>query len=137
MGRCCVVGAEDLVVDEAAGTIHVRSEDLVIKAGDVIPEIVAPVEDARNGSERPFVMPTECPSCGTALVQEKEGDVDLRCPNTRSCPAQLTERIAHIGSRGALDVEGLGDEAAGALTRPDAGRREALPAPPARTATTL
>jgi len=73
-------------------------------------------------------MPTPCPSCGTELAPAKDGDVDLRCPNTRSCPAQLTERIAHIGSRGALDVEGLGDEAAGALTRPDAGRREALTA---------
>ena len=78
--------------------------DLVVlrKAGDVIPEIVAPVEDARNGSERPFVMPAECPSCGTPLVQEKEGDVDLRCPNKGACPAQITERLAHVG-------EALGD----------------------------
>ena len=108
----------------------VRIGDMVIvrKAGDVIPEILGPVADLRDGSERAFVMPTHCPSCGTALAPAKDGDVDLRCPNTRSCPAQLTERIAHIGSRGALDVEGLGDEAAGALTRPDAGRREALAA---------
>ena len=108
----------------------VRIGDMVIvrKAGDVIPEILGPVTDLRDGSERAFVMPTHCPSCGTALAPAKDGDVDLRCPNTRSCPAQLTERIAHIGSRGALDVEGLGDEAAGALTRPDAGRREALAA---------
>ena len=94
--------------------------DLVVlrKAGDVIPEIVAPVEDARNGSERPFVMPTECPSCGTTLVQEKEGDVDLRCPNKGACPAQITERLAHVGARSALDVEGLGDESALAMTQP-------------------
>lgn len=108
----------------------VRVGDMVIvrKAGDVIPEILGPVADLRDGSEREFVMPTHCPSCGTELAPAKDGDVDLRCPNTRSCPAQLTERIAHIGSRGALDIEGLGDEAAGALTRPDAGRREALTA---------
>ena len=108
----------------------VRIGDMVIvrKAGDVIPEILGPVADLRDGTERDFAMPTHCPSCGTELAPAKDGDVDLRCPNTRSCPAQLTERIAHIGSRGALDVEGLGDEAAGALTRPDAGRREALTA---------
>ena len=100
--------------------------DLVVlrKAGDVIPEIVAPVEDARNGSERPFVMPTECPSCGTPLVQEKEGDVDLRCPNKGACPAQITERLAHVGTRSALDVEGLGDESALAMTQPENDRDE-------------
>ena len=100
--------------------------DLVVlrKAGDVIPEIVAPIEDARNGSERPFVMPTQCPSCGTPLVQEKEGDVDLRCPNKGACPAQITERLAHVGARSALDVEGLGDESALAMTQPDNDRDE-------------
>ncbi|MDU0347239.1 NAD-dependent DNA ligase LigA [Actinomyces sp. MRS3W] len=108
----------------------VKIGDMVVlrKAGDVIPEIVGPVLERRDGSERDFVMPQRCPSCGTPLAPAKEGDVDLRCPNTRSCPAQLTERIAHIGSRGALDVEGLGDEAAAALTQPDAGRVEALAA---------
>ena len=100
--------------------------DLVVlrKAGDVIPEIVAPVEDARNGSERPFVMPEQCPSCGTPLVQEKEGDVDLRCPNKGACPAQITERLAHVGARSALDVEGLGDESALAMTQPENDRDE-------------
>ncbi|WP_172119539.1 NAD-dependent DNA ligase LigA [Actinomyces faecalis] len=108
----------------------VRIGDLVVlrKAGDVIPEIVGPVMEARDGSERAFVMPAACPSCGTPLAPAKEGDVDLRCPNTRSCPAQVTERVAHVGSRGALDVEGLGDEAAAALTQPDLGREEALAA---------
>ena len=108
----------------------VRIGDLVVlrKAGDVIPEIVSPVTQVRDGTERDFVMPERCPSCGTALAPAKEGDIDLRCPNTRSCPAQLTERVAHIGSRGALDVEGLGDEAAAALTQPDSGREEALAA---------
>ncbi|WP_261799009.1 NAD-dependent DNA ligase LigA [Actinomyces ruminicola] len=108
----------------------VKIGDMVVlrKAGDVIPEIVGPVLERRDGSERDFVMPRHCPSCGTELAPAKEGDVDLRCPNTRSCPAQLTERVAHIGSRGALDVEGLGDEAASALTQPDAGRVEALAA---------
>ena len=85
------------------------------KAGDVIPEILGPVVDLRDGTQREFVMPSRCPSCGTALGPEREGDVDLRCPNTRSCPAQLRERLFHIGSRNALDVEVLGWEAAGAL----------------------
>ena len=64
-------------------------------------------------------MPTECPSCGTTLAQQKEGDKDLRCPNTRQCPAQLLERVYHVASRGAFDIEGLGSEAAHALL--DAG----------------
>lgn len=85
------------------------------KAGDVIPEILGPVVDLRDGSERAFVMPTHCPACGTPLAREKDTDVDLRCPNARSCPSQLRERLFHIGSRNALDVEVLGWEAAGAL----------------------
>ncbi len=100
--------------------------DLVVlrKAGDIIPEILGPVEAARTGEERPFVMPARCPSCGTELAAEKEGDVDLRCPNKEGCPAQITERVAHVGARSALDVEGLGDEAALALTQPEADRDE-------------
>lgn len=94
------------------------------KAGDVIPEIVAPVEAARDGSEKPFVMPQHCPSCGTKLAPAKEGDVDLRCPNQANCPAQITERLAFIGGRGALDIEGLGDETALALTQPELNRDE-------------
>ena len=89
------------------------------KAGDVIPEIVGPVVDLRTGEERPFVMPTVCPACGTPLSPEREGDKDIRCPNTRSCPAQLRERLFHVAGRGAFDIEALGWEAAGALL--DAG----------------
>lgn len=85
------------------------------KAGDVIPEILGPVTSARDGSERPFVMPTECPECGTRLRAITEGDVDIRCPNARSCPAQLRERLFYIGSRAALDIDILGMEAANAL----------------------
>lgn len=85
------------------------------KAGDVIPEIVGPVVPARTGGEREWTMPAECPSCGTALAEQKEGDRDLRCPNTEFCPAQIVDRIAFIGSRGALDVEVLGEKAALAL----------------------
>ena len=85
------------------------------KAGDVIPEIVGPVVDLRDGSEREFVMPTHCPECGTELASEKEGDIDIRCPNARSCPAQLRERLFHIASRGALDIEVLGYRASMAL----------------------
>lgn len=85
------------------------------KAGDVIPEIVGPVVALRDGSETEFVMPTHCPSCGTLLAPEKQGDADLRCPNTRSCPAQLRERLFHLASRQALDIEVLGWQAADAL----------------------
>jgi DNA ligase (NAD+) len=85
------------------------------KAGDVIPEIVGPVVDLRDGTEREFEMPTVCPECGTSLRPEKEGDADIRCPNTRSCPAQLRERIFHLAGRGAFDIDVLGYEAAVAL----------------------
>nr|WP_166874576.1 NAD-dependent DNA ligase LigA [Salinibacterium sp. ZJ450] len=89
------------------------------KAGDVIPEVLGPVVELRDGSEREFVMPTACPECGTALRPMKEGDIDLRCPNARSCPAQVRGRVEHIGSRGALDIEALGEVSAAALTQPD------------------
>jgi DNA ligase (NAD+) len=85
------------------------------KAGDVIPEIVGPVVDLRDGSERAFVMPTECPACGTPLAPEKEGDKDIRCPNSRSCPSQLRERIFALAARGGLDIEALGWEGSIAL----------------------
>jgi DNA ligase (NAD+) len=95
--------------------------DMVVlrKAGDVIPEIVGPVVALRDGSEREFVMPTECPSCGTPLAPSREGDADIRCPNTRSCPSQLRERLTHVGGRGAFDIEVFGWEGATALL--DAG----------------
>ncbi|OKH65819.1 NAD-dependent DNA ligase LigA [Mycobacterium sp. SWH-M5] len=88
---------------------------VIRKAGDVIPEVLGPVVDLRDGSEREFVMPTACPECGTTLAPAKEGDADIRCPNTRSCPAQLRERVFHVSGRGAFDIEGLGYEAATAL----------------------
>ena len=82
------------------------------KAGDVIPEIVGPVVALRDGSEREFAMPTRCPDCDTVLKYEKEGDADIRCPNNRSCPAQLRERLFHVAGRGAFDIDVLGFEAA-------------------------
>lgn len=85
------------------------------KAGDVIPEIVGPVVAARTGKEHVWTMPTECPSCGTTLAEQKEGDKDLRCPNAEFCAAQIVDRIAFIGSRGAFDIEVLGEKAAHAL----------------------
>lgn len=85
------------------------------KAGDVIPEVLGPVVELRDGSEREFVMPTHCPSCGTKLRPEKEGDKDLRCPNSRTCPSQLRERLFGLASRNALDIEALGFEGASAL----------------------
>ncbi|MCF8553058.1 MAG: NAD-dependent DNA ligase LigA [Candidatus Planktophila sp.] len=88
---------------------------VIRKAGDVIPEVLGPVIDKRTGQERAFVMPTQCPECGSDLRAITQGDVDIRCPNTQSCPAQLRERIYYIGSRAALDIDVLGYEAAVAL----------------------
>ncbi len=90
---------------------------MIRKAGDVIPEVLGPVVDLRDGSEREFDMPTTCPECGTPLAPAKEGDADIRCPNARSCPAQLRERVFHVAGRGAFDIEGLGYEAATALLK--------------------
>ncbi len=94
--------------------------DIVVlrKAGDVIPEVLGPVVELRDGTEREFVMPADCPECGTPLRPAKEGDIDLRCPNAKTCPAQVRGRVEHIGSRGALDIEVLGEVAAAALTQP-------------------
>ncbi|MEU9312502.1 NAD-dependent DNA ligase LigA [Streptomyces sp. NPDC048256] len=88
------------------------------KAGDVIPEILGPVADLRDGSEREFVMPSECPECGAGLRPMKEGDIDLRCPNARTCPAQLRERVFYLAGRRALDIDHFGYVAAAALTHP-------------------
>ena len=88
---------------------------LIRKAGDVIPEVLAPVIEKRDGSERAFVMPTKCPDCASKLRAMSEGDVDIRCPNSQSCPAQVVERLFYIGSRSALDIDVLGYEAAAAL----------------------
>ncbi|HEX7660439.1 MAG TPA: NAD-dependent DNA ligase LigA [Pseudonocardiaceae bacterium] len=88
---------------------------VIRKAGDVIPEVLGPVVDVRDGSERAFVMPVTCPECGSVLHREKESDVDIRCPNARSCPAQLRERLFYLAGRGAFDIEVLGYEAASAL----------------------
>lgn len=90
---------------------------VIRKAGDVIPEVLGPVVDLRDGTEREFVMPTHCPECSTLLAPAKEGDVDIRCPNARTCPAQLRERVFHLAGRGGLDIEGLGYEAATALLK--------------------
>ncbi|MFI0451606.1 NAD-dependent DNA ligase LigA [Actinomadura sp. 6N118] len=113
----------------AYATLHNASEvkrkgvligDTVVlrKAGDVIPEIVAPVTGLRDGSEREFQMPTRCPACDTELAYEKEGDADIRCPNAQFCPAQLRERLYFLAGRKALDIEALGYVAATALTQP-------------------
>ncbi|WP_181766724.1 NAD-dependent DNA ligase LigA [Streptomyces albidus (ex Kaewkla and Franco 2022)] len=110
-------------------TLHnqevVRSKGVLIgdtvvlrKAGDVIPEILGPVADLRDGSEREFVMPDRCPDCGTELRPMKEGDIDLRCPNARSCPAQLRERLFYLAGRKCLDIEHFGYVVATALTQP-------------------
>ena len=102
----------------AAKGILIGDTVVLRKAGDVIPEILGPVVALRSGSEKKFVMPKSCPDCGSKLAPAQEGDVDLRCPNAKSCPAQLRERIAYIGSRSALDIEALGFVTAVALTQP-------------------
>ncbi|THG35011.1 NAD-dependent DNA ligase LigA [Glaciibacter flavus] len=104
-------------VVEAKGVL-IGDTVVLRKAGDVIPEVLGPVVELRDGTERAFVMPTNCPECGTALAPAKEGDIDLRCPNARSCPAQVRGRVEHIGSRGGLDIEALGEVSAAALTQP-------------------
>lgn len=85
------------------------------KAGDVIPEVLGPVVEERDGTQRAFVMPTTCPECGTALRPDKEGEKDLRCPNDRACPARVRRRLEHLASRSALDIEGLGEKSVAAL----------------------
>ncbi|MEU7821155.1 NAD-dependent DNA ligase LigA [Catellatospora sp. NPDC049133] len=113
-------------VTVASATLHNQQEvarkgvligDTVVirRAGDVIPEVVGPVEALRDGSEHAWTMPSTCPSCGTKLAPAKEADVDLRCPNTRYCKAQLSERIIYIGGRDGFDIEGMGEKAALAL----------------------
>ncbi|MDR6892598.1 DNA ligase (NAD+) [Falsarthrobacter nasiphocae] len=121
----------------AMATLHnqdvVKAKNLLIgdtvilrKAGDVIPEVVTSVPALRDGTETEWTMPENCPSCGTPLAPAKEGDVDLRCPNAKSCPEQLVRRVIHIGSRGGLDIEALGAEAARALVTPDSPERGPL-----------
>ncbi|MFB8370630.1 NAD-dependent DNA ligase LigA [Pseudarthrobacter sp. NPDC055928] len=117
------VGMATLHNQDVVKAKGVKIGDIVVlrKAGDVIPEIVGPVLALREQQDPPvrdFVMPTECPSCGTPLAPGKEGDVDIRCPNARSCPAQLRERVFHLAGRGGFDIEALGWEAAIALTQP-------------------
>ncbi|OCG75238.1 DNA ligase (NAD(+)) LigA [Microbacterium sediminis] len=103
------------------------------KAGDVIPEVLGPVVDKRDGTERAFVMPADCPVCGTPLRPMKEGDIDLRCPNAKDCPAQVRGRVEHIGSRGALDIEALGEVTAAALTQGASTASGERMRPPLRT----
>jgi DNA ligase (NAD+) len=102
----------------AAKGILIGDTVVLRKAGDVIPEILGPVVALRDGSEKKFAMPKKCPECQSLLAPAQDGDVDLRCPNAKSCPAQLRERIAYIGSRSALDIEALGLVTAVALTQP-------------------
>jgi DNA ligase (NAD+) len=102
----------------AAKGILIGDTVVLRKAGDVIPEILGPVVALRDGSEKKFAMPKKCPECQSLLAPAQDGDVDLRCPNAKSCPAQLRERIAYIGSRSALDIEALGFVTAVALTQP-------------------
>lgn len=98
--------------------VKINDRVIVRKAGDVIPEVVGPIEDVRDGDERDFVMPSNCPDCGSELRPMSEGDIDLRCPNARTCPAQLRERLAYLSGRSCLDIDGMGFVACTALTQP-------------------
>ncbi len=113
-------------VTVASATLHNQQEvvrkgvligDTVVirRAGDVIPEVLGPVEALRDGTETVWTMPETCPSCGTRLAPSKEADVDLRCPNARHCRKQVIERIVYLGGRDGLDIEGMGEKAAIAL----------------------
>ncbi len=106
--------------------VLIGDQVIIRKAGDIIPEVLGAIAGVRNGTERAFVMPTQCPDCGAPITSLKEGDVDQRCVNARSCPAQLVQRIAHIGTRGVLDVNALGEATAIFLANPNHLRRSAL-----------
>ena len=121
---------QDVVVQKG---VLIGDTVVLRKAGDVIPEILGPVVAKRDGSERAFVMPANCPECGTPLRPMKEGDIDLRCPNGQSCPAQVRGRVEHIGSRGALDIEALGEVTAAALTQPARDAQTGEPREPVLT----
>jgi DNA ligase (NAD+) len=95
--------------------VFIGDRVVIRKAGDVIPEVLGPVADVRTGDEREFVMPEVCPECGARLAQQKEGDVDLRCPNAQGCPGQQRERLFYLASRKVLDIDALGFEGASAL----------------------
>lgn len=97
--------------------VLIGDQVVIRKAGEVIPEVLGPVADLRDGTERPFVFPTLCPQCGTKLAPAKEEDADWRCPNTRSCPGQLAGRLEYIAGRGVFDIEALGEKAAADLVR--------------------
>src|SRR5699024_121032 len=99
-----------------AKNVKIGDTAVLRKAGDVIPAIAGPVLPLRGDDAKDFVMPSHCPACGTQLRSLNEGDVGLRCTNAQYCPAQLTGRIEHAGSRGAFDIESLGEEAATWLT---------------------
>ncbi|MCF4006985.1 NAD-dependent DNA ligase LigA [Corynebacterium uropygiale] len=97
--------------------VLIGDEVVIRKAGEVIPEVLGPVVEKRTGEERPFIFPTLCPACGTRLAPQKEGDADWRCPNTRSCPAQLSSRLESLASRAVFDIEALGEKGALDLIR--------------------
>jgi DNA ligase (NAD+) len=89
--------------------IRVGDTVIVQKAGDIIPEVVEPLVKLRDGSEKPFKMPTHCPDCGTKLVKAKADEAVWRCPND-DCPSRSWKRIQHFASKAALDIEGLGEK---------------------------
>lgn len=89
--------------------IRIGDTVVVQKAGDIIPEVVEPLVKLRDGKEQVFVMPTHCPECNTKLEKKKADEAVWRCPNIH-CPARVHNQIQHFASKGALDIEGLGEK---------------------------
>ena len=103
------VGLATLHNEDMVRLKDVRIGDRVVvrRAGDVIPEVVAPVASLRTGEEREWSMPTQCPSCGNPIVRP-EGEAVARCTGGLTCPSRLREWLAHFAGRGAMDIEHLG-----------------------------
>ncbi|WP_158734638.1 NAD-dependent DNA ligase LigA [Alteribacillus sp. YIM 98480] len=96
---------EDLIREK---DIKIGDQVVIKKAGDIIPEVVRVLDDLREGNEKDFEMPTECPACGSELVRLEE-EVALRCINPQ-CPAQMQEALIHFVSRDAMNIDGLGEK---------------------------
>jgi DNA ligase (NAD+) len=105
VSRATLHNEEDL----ARKDIREGDQVVVMRAGDVIPQVVSPITQRRNGSERPYVPPARCPACGTKTVKPP-GEVWTRCPNRSDCPGQVLQALKHFTSKGAMDIDGFGEK---------------------------
>jgi len=110
-----VISSAALHNEEDIQRKDIRIGDIVVvqRAGEVIPEIVGPVKSRRSGKEKIFYMPSHCPACGSEVIKP-EGEAMHRCPNA-ACPSQALERIKHFVTRGAMDIDGVGEKLCQAL----------------------